>query len=271
MYVLILDIQWFLMYGARRCFSTPAMLYMWMARCCGQKVGVRTFQVAKVSNFGWVSQGIASFVSCPVNFRVQKWMNHAVWIVAVACFQWKSRWWQLKYFLCSPLLGEMIQFDSYFSDGLVQPPTRNSLGISPGCFWSFFFSRMGFRCSSRSPPSSENFHKKTSPEGWWLVGSWCFFLLRKWSLTSGVVVVNFFAGKNIFEILIKWKVARKSWGPVFFFQWEQKCKYRIYFGIGWTFLGYWRTLNPRKVIFGSDAFRHYLVGVGVSPPNSYSS
>ena len=27
-----------------------------------------------------------------------------------------------KDFLCSPLLGEMIQFDSYFSDGLVQPP-----------------------------------------------------------------------------------------------------------------------------------------------------
>ena len=28
-----------------------------------------------------------------------------------------------KYFLFSPLLGEMIQFDSYFSTGLVQPPT----------------------------------------------------------------------------------------------------------------------------------------------------
>ena len=27
-----------------------------------------------------------------------------------------------KYFLFSPLLGEMIQFDKYFSDGLVQPP-----------------------------------------------------------------------------------------------------------------------------------------------------
>ena len=27
-----------------------------------------------------------------------------------------------KYFLCSPLLGEMIQFDSYFSNGL-KPPT----------------------------------------------------------------------------------------------------------------------------------------------------
>ena len=29
-----------------------------------------------------------------------------------------------KYFLFSPLPGEMIQFDSYFSKGLVQPPPR---------------------------------------------------------------------------------------------------------------------------------------------------
>ena len=39
----------------------------------------------------------------------------------------KTRWWQLKYFLFSPLPGEMIQFDSYFLDGLVQPPTRKRL------------------------------------------------------------------------------------------------------------------------------------------------
>ena len=29
-----------------------------------------------------------------------------------------------KYFLFSSLPGEMIRFDEYFSDGLVQPPTR---------------------------------------------------------------------------------------------------------------------------------------------------
>ena len=32
-----------------------------------------------------------------------------------------------KHFLFSSLFGEMIQFDSYFSDGLVQPPTSNFL------------------------------------------------------------------------------------------------------------------------------------------------
>ena len=34
--------------------------------------------------------------------------------------------WQFKYFfMCSPIPGEMIQFDEHiFPDGLVQPPTR---------------------------------------------------------------------------------------------------------------------------------------------------
>ena len=33
--------------------------------------------------------------------------------------QLSSRWWQLKYFLFSPLFGEIIQFDIFFSDGPV--------------------------------------------------------------------------------------------------------------------------------------------------------
>ena len=32
-----------------------------------------------------------------------------------------------KYFICSPVLGEDSHFDSYFSDGLVQPLIRNLL------------------------------------------------------------------------------------------------------------------------------------------------
>ena len=32
--------------------------------------------------------------------------------------------WQLTHFVVSPVVGEMIQFDEYFSNGLVQPPTR---------------------------------------------------------------------------------------------------------------------------------------------------
>ena len=34
-----------------------------------------------------------------------------------------ARWWFQTFFLFSPLLGEDSQFDSYFSKGLVQPPT----------------------------------------------------------------------------------------------------------------------------------------------------
>ena len=38
-----------------------------------------------------------------------------------------------KYSLFSPLLGEMIQFDSYFSDGLVQPPSSGEF-VNPCVF-----------------------------------------------------------------------------------------------------------------------------------------
>ena len=44
----------------------------------------------------------------------------------------KSNCWHhldggFKYFLCSPLFGEDSHFDSYFSDGLVQPPTSHAM------------------------------------------------------------------------------------------------------------------------------------------------
>ena len=43
-----------------------------------------------------------------------------------------------KYFIFSPLLGEMIQFDEYFSDGLVQPPTSSwHFRNLTSNFWSF--------------------------------------------------------------------------------------------------------------------------------------
>ena len=39
---------------------------------------------------------------------------------------WDTRWWQLKYFLCSPLFSVQTNpiWRSYVSDGLVQSPTR---------------------------------------------------------------------------------------------------------------------------------------------------
>ena len=35
----------------------------------------------------------------------------------------------------TPVLGEMIQFDSYFSNGLVQPPTREYIVMLPLSQW----------------------------------------------------------------------------------------------------------------------------------------
>ena len=48
-----------------------------------------------------------------------------------------ARWWQLKYiFLFSPQIpGEMINFDSYLSNGLVQPPA--SFFVRMSCCWWF--------------------------------------------------------------------------------------------------------------------------------------
>ena len=43
-----------------------------------------------------------------------------------------------KYFLFSSLFGEMIQFDEYFSDGLIQPPT----GVLFGCFQKWWYPKM---------------------------------------------------------------------------------------------------------------------------------
>ena len=45
------------------------------------------------------------------------------WHSSLVFFKQLTGWWQLKVFLFSSLFGEMIQFDEYFSIGLVQPPT----------------------------------------------------------------------------------------------------------------------------------------------------
>ena len=46
-------------------------------------------------------------------------------------FEGNDIFWVLAthYFFFTPNLGEMIQFDSYFSDGLVQPPTSLDLDV----------------------------------------------------------------------------------------------------------------------------------------------
>ena len=45
-----------------------------------------------------------------------------------------TRWWFLDICYFHPLLGEDVQFDSYFSDGLVQPLTIEDFRCFPGIF-----------------------------------------------------------------------------------------------------------------------------------------
>ena len=81
---------------------------------------------------GWV--GIRSFPIGEVSFRESGKLFHA------KSHQKHPRWWPkllgggFKDFLFSPLPGEMIQFDEYFSNGL-KPPTR--LGGNSKIFWTF--------------------------------------------------------------------------------------------------------------------------------------
>ena len=56
----------------------------------------------------------------------------------------KTRWWQLEDFLCSPrILGKWSKLTfAYFSNGLVQPPTRKGSrrkSSFPTIFWPGFY------------------------------------------------------------------------------------------------------------------------------------
>ena len=82
--------------------------------------------------------------SFPPPARVE-FLNFGGWICWCFLFTCWSRWWQLKDFLFSPLLGEMIQFDWYFSNGL-KPPTSDGFVLTvtkkkrPASVMFFFWS-----------------------------------------------------------------------------------------------------------------------------------
>ena len=42
-----------------------------------------------------------------------------------------SRWWFQIFFMFTPKIGEDSHFDSYFSKGLVQPPTTVVYALTP--------------------------------------------------------------------------------------------------------------------------------------------
>ena len=54
------------------------------------------------------------------------WLFGVRWMILFTKWS-KSRWWFHVFFMFTPIPGEMIQFDEYFSNGLVQPPTSGCL------------------------------------------------------------------------------------------------------------------------------------------------
>ena len=74
----------------------------------------------------------AVFFSKP---RILPKITGQFWFWKLGTVDYRSKWLGggFKYFLHSPLFGEMIQFDEYLSNGLKLPAR---------CFWCVFFSKM---------------------------------------------------------------------------------------------------------------------------------
>ena len=70
-----------------------------------------------------------------------------------------TRWWFQIFFLFTPTaVGEDFQFDSYFSDGLVQPPTRLIILLREGLPLRFSWKRL---------PLLEAARRVSTRWGWW--------------------------------------------------------------------------------------------------------
>ena len=118
-------------------------------------------------------------------FLFPRWdmlISWRVFIVLVECFldliddkEWTvlgyqsmfSRWWQLKYFLCSPrTLGKISNLTSIFSKGL-KPPTcfssiAKKLGVLRECFVCFLL----FSGWSISPTWNDHHYNDVTSEKW---------------------------------------------------------------------------------------------------------
>ena len=81
----------------------------------------------------------------------------------VPLFSETSRWWQLKYFfMFTPNLWELVQFDEhFFSDGLVQAPTREDGRSLNRCMFVGFDKvlKFEFRYHQHMSPCGERGHR----------------------------------------------------------------------------------------------------------------
>ena len=74
-----------------------------------------------------------------------RWLEHPPAFVVGMKIR-KTRWWFQTFFICTPILGEMIQFDYYFSDEL-KPPTRKD-GDFPAFVQLIHLSKASTRATS---------------------------------------------------------------------------------------------------------------------------
>ena len=107
-----------------------------------------------------------------------------------------SSWFQI--FLCSPLFGEDVQFDEYFSDGLVQPPTRYQKDLS-----HFTILKVATRCIKprKFPQNLASIcNTSASPWGYWMISG-----EERWELQNSALPMvadllcntqRWFHGKN---------------------------------------------------------------------------
>ena len=83
---------------------------------------------------------------------------------------WMTRWWQLKYFLCSSLPGEMIQFDEHiFQMGWLKPPTTWWIPTNDGFHDMIWTSQLWIHLSLQNWASKKT--TRSFSRDYWLVGT----------------------------------------------------------------------------------------------------
>ena len=120
----------------------------------------------------WASPGVLRRrpVSCPKQRSMMQWPSWTAWTRWGRFRDWWSwiytftGWWQLKYFLFSPLFGEDSHFDEYFSKGL-KPPIRcmnEQVRYLAHVFWTYTLVKRYRFFASESFCPADQFRNQTS-------------------------------------------------------------------------------------------------------------
>ena len=81
----------------------------------------------------------------------------------------KTRWWFQTFFILIPTWGIDPIWRAYFSDGLVQPPTRKTWNISSRVWWPFSFNRHISSCSTWKSKITTQVWPYVTLHKWWVL------------------------------------------------------------------------------------------------------